>query len=162
MGRTVTGAVDPVVLYVSGGNTQVIAYSEGRYRIFGETIDIAVGNCLDRNYGSFTYDNSIAYVTYRGDPAAEAPIEADTIPARADHDLSTTVLVDSDGFSKNPNFLGDAFSGCLNFTSSTTLHGKVTVWKVLKHKATTISTCDISVFTKFLNATSVCKSKIKF
>lgn len=48
MGRAVTGAVDPVVLYVSGGNTQVIAYSEGRYRIFGETIDIAVGNCLDR------------------------------------------------------------------------------------------------------------------
>ncbi|GJP34071.1 hypothetical protein CLOM_g18541 [Closterium sp. NIES-68] len=48
MGRCVTGAKDPVVLYVSGGNTQVIAYSEGRYRIFGETIDIAVGNCLDR------------------------------------------------------------------------------------------------------------------
>ncbi|XP_031489127.1 uncharacterized protein LOC116256785 [Nymphaea colorata] len=48
MGRAVTGADDPVVLYVSGGNTQVIAYSEGRYRIFGETIDIAVGNCLDR------------------------------------------------------------------------------------------------------------------
>ncbi|CAN6552343.1 unnamed protein product [Malus baccata var. baccata] len=41
MGRVVTGADDPVVLYVSGGNTQVIAYSEGRYRIFGETIDIA-------------------------------------------------------------------------------------------------------------------------
>jgi N6-L-threonylcarbamoyladenine synthase len=33
---------------VSGGNTQVIAYSEKRYRIFGETIDVAVGNCLDR------------------------------------------------------------------------------------------------------------------
>lgn len=48
MGRVVTGADDPVVLYVSGGNTQVIAYSEGKYRIFGETIDIAVGNCLDR------------------------------------------------------------------------------------------------------------------
>ena len=27
---------------------QVIAYSEQRYRIFGETIDLAVGNCLDR------------------------------------------------------------------------------------------------------------------
>lgn len=27
---------------------QVIAYSNRRYRIFGETIDIAVGNCLDR------------------------------------------------------------------------------------------------------------------
>ena len=123
MGRIVTGAQDPVVLYVSGGNTQVrtrfashhdtckhtpkqkytnraaacidviserhcqswhklshspvnrlmacplltqprtsckrlahqpwaasqvIAYSEQRYRIFGETIDLAVGNCLDR------------------------------------------------------------------------------------------------------------------
>ena len=48
MGRLVTGAKNPTVLYVSGGNTQVIAYSQKRYRIFGETIDIAVGNCLDR------------------------------------------------------------------------------------------------------------------
>ncbi|KAI1398152.1 O-sialoglycoprotein endopeptidase [Hypoxylon fuscum] len=48
MGRAITGARDPVVLYVSGGNTQVIAYAERRYRIFGETLDIAVGNCLDR------------------------------------------------------------------------------------------------------------------
>jgi len=48
MGRCVTGVDDPIVLYVSGGNTQVICYSMQRYRIFGETIDIAVGNCLDR------------------------------------------------------------------------------------------------------------------
>lgn len=48
MGRLATGTSDPVVLYVSGGNTQVIAYSNQRYRIFGETIDIAIGNCLDR------------------------------------------------------------------------------------------------------------------
>ena len=48
MGRSITGATNPVVLYVSGGNTQVIAYSTQRYRIFGETLDIAVGNCLDR------------------------------------------------------------------------------------------------------------------
>lgn len=48
MGRTITGAKNPVVLYVSGGNTQVIAYSAQKYRIFGETLDIAVGNCLDR------------------------------------------------------------------------------------------------------------------
>lgn len=48
MGRDITGAQNPVVLYVSGGNTQVIAYSRNRYRIFGETLDIAVGNCLDR------------------------------------------------------------------------------------------------------------------
>ncbi len=48
MGRAITGAGNPVVLYVSGGNTQVIAYAEQRYRIFGEALDIAVGNCLDR------------------------------------------------------------------------------------------------------------------
>lgn len=48
MGREITGAQNPVVLYVSGGNTQVIAYADQRYRIFGEALDIAVGNCLDR------------------------------------------------------------------------------------------------------------------
>ncbi|XP_060838505.1 tRNA N6-adenosine threonylcarbamoyltransferase [Rhopalosiphum padi] len=48
MGRLITGSDNPTVLYVSGGNTQVIAYSGNCYRIFGETIDIAVGNCLDR------------------------------------------------------------------------------------------------------------------
>ncbi|KAG8924454.1 putative tRNA threonylcarbamoyladenosine biosynthesis protein kae1 [Tulasnella sp. 418] len=46
--RVITHSRNPVVLYVSGGNTQVIAYSHQRYRIFGETLDIAVGNCLDR------------------------------------------------------------------------------------------------------------------
>jgi N6-L-threonylcarbamoyladenine synthase len=48
MGRLATKAHNPTILYVSGGNTQVIAYSEKRYRIFGETLDIAIGNCLDR------------------------------------------------------------------------------------------------------------------
>jgi N6-L-threonylcarbamoyladenine synthase len=35
MGRMITGADNPIVLYVSGGNTQIIAFSENRYRIFG-------------------------------------------------------------------------------------------------------------------------------
>ncbi|XP_068777973.1 tRNA N6-adenosine threonylcarbamoyltransferase isoform X1 [Struthio camelus] len=48
MGRLVCGARDPLVLYVSGGNTQVIAFARRRYRILGETLDVAVGNCLDR------------------------------------------------------------------------------------------------------------------
>ncbi|MBC7130907.1 serine/threonine protein kinase, partial [Candidatus Bathyarchaeota archaeon] len=38
---------DPITLYVSGGNTMVAAYDSGRYRVFGETLDIALGNCLD-------------------------------------------------------------------------------------------------------------------
>ncbi len=39
---------DPVLLYTSGANTQVIAFTEGRYRVFGETLDIGIGNCLDK------------------------------------------------------------------------------------------------------------------
>jgi N6-L-threonylcarbamoyladenine synthase/protein kinase Bud32 len=47
IGKLATHAVDPVTLYVSGGNTIVTAFDSGRYRIFGETLDIALGNCLD-------------------------------------------------------------------------------------------------------------------
>jgi N6-L-threonylcarbamoyladenine synthase/protein kinase Bud32 len=48
IGRLTTGAQDPLTLYVSGGNSQIIAYDQGRYRVFGETLDIALGNCLDQ------------------------------------------------------------------------------------------------------------------
>ena len=47
IGKLQTGAKDPVTLYASGGNTMVTAYESGRYRVFGETLDIALGNCLD-------------------------------------------------------------------------------------------------------------------
>lgn len=47
IGRLKTGARDPVTLYVSGGNTIVAAFDSGRYRVFGETLDIALGNCID-------------------------------------------------------------------------------------------------------------------
>ena len=48
----ITGSKDPVMLYTSGANTQVIAYSSGKYRVFGETLDIGVGNFLD-NFARF-------------------------------------------------------------------------------------------------------------
>lgn len=57
MGRHVTGAKNPVMMYVSGGNTQIIAYSNKKYRIFGETLDIAVGNCLDKFARDFNIPN---------------------------------------------------------------------------------------------------------
>ncbi len=47
IGKLITGAKDPLTLYVSGGNTIVAAFEAGRYRVFGETLDISVGNCLD-------------------------------------------------------------------------------------------------------------------
>ena len=48
IGRFATGCHDPIILYASGANTQVIGYLNGRYRIFGETLDIGIGNALDK------------------------------------------------------------------------------------------------------------------
>ena len=64
IGRLATGAEDPLTLYVSGGNTLVSGFEAGRYRIFGETLDIAVGNCLD----TFARE---AGLPYPGGPAIE-------------------------------------------------------------------------------------------
>lgn len=44
---SITGAKDPVLLYASGANTQIISYASGKYRIFGETLDTGVGNFID-------------------------------------------------------------------------------------------------------------------
>ncbi len=43
----VTSSKDPVMLYASGANTQVIAYEAEKYRVFGETLDLGVGNFID-------------------------------------------------------------------------------------------------------------------
>jgi N6-L-threonylcarbamoyladenine synthase/protein kinase Bud32 len=48
IGCWATGCRDPIVLYASGANTQVIGYLNNRYRIFGETLDIGIGNALDK------------------------------------------------------------------------------------------------------------------
>lgn len=40
-------AQKPLVVYLSGGNTQITTLESRRYRIFGETLDIALGNMLD-------------------------------------------------------------------------------------------------------------------
>jgi len=47
IGKLLTDAKDPVLLYASGANTQVIAYAAGKYRVFGETLDLGVGNFID-------------------------------------------------------------------------------------------------------------------
>lgn len=46
IGKSV-GATDPVMLYASGANTQIIAYAAGKYRVFGETLDTGIGNFID-------------------------------------------------------------------------------------------------------------------
>nr|WP_294806414.1 KEOPS complex N(6)-L-threonylcarbamoyladenine synthase Kae1 [uncultured Nitrososphaera sp.] len=48
LGAMLTGAQDPLVLLVSGGHTMILAFSHGRWRVFGETLDITVGQLLDQ------------------------------------------------------------------------------------------------------------------
>lgn len=48
LGTMLTGASDPLVLLVSGGHTMTLAFSHGRWRVFGETLDITVGQLLDQ------------------------------------------------------------------------------------------------------------------
>lgn len=47
IGRLMCNIKDPLTLYVSGGNTIVSAFESSRYQIFGETLDLAIGNMID-------------------------------------------------------------------------------------------------------------------
>lgn len=48
IGKLLTKVKDPVFVFTSGANTQIIAHEGGKYRIFGEALSIAVGNALDK------------------------------------------------------------------------------------------------------------------
>lgn len=48
VGRMITGTKDPVFVFVSGANSQIIAHEGGKYRVFGETLSIGMGNALDK------------------------------------------------------------------------------------------------------------------
>lgn len=57
IGRLMCQIEDPLTLYVSGGNTIVSAFESGRYQIFGETLDLAIGNMID----SFARDAGLSH-----------------------------------------------------------------------------------------------------
>jgi len=48
IGKLLTKARDPVFILATGANTQIIAYESNKYRLFGETLDIGIGNALDK------------------------------------------------------------------------------------------------------------------
>jgi N6-L-threonylcarbamoyladenine synthase len=48
IGKLVNQLNDPCYLYVSGVNTQIIVQEKGKYRVMGETLDIGLGNMLDK------------------------------------------------------------------------------------------------------------------
>lgn len=113
------------------------------------------------NYGSFAYQETTSHVKYHGNVVAEAEIEDGTIPAHRKHNISTIANIFADKLISDGNFLGDYINGVLNFTASTTLHGKVNLLKFFKMKATSYSTCEISVFVQSKTIDSHCKSRVK-
>ncbi|MBI4447543.1 tRNA (adenosine(37)-N6)-threonylcarbamoyltransferase complex transferase subunit TsaD [Candidatus Woesearchaeota archaeon] len=48
IGKLLTKVSDPVFVFVSGANTQIIAHEGGMYRVFGEALSIGLGNALDK------------------------------------------------------------------------------------------------------------------
>ena len=48
LGKMLTGAKDPLVLLVSGGHTMILAFLSRKWRVFGETLDITLGQLLDQ------------------------------------------------------------------------------------------------------------------
>lgn len=45
--KKLTGLRDPLVILVSGGHTLIASKEESKYRIWGETLDISLGNLID-------------------------------------------------------------------------------------------------------------------
>lgn len=79
IGRWATGCDDPIILYASGANTQVLGYRNSRYRIFGETLDIGLGNALDK------------FARHHGLPHPGGPIIEDLAKRGSYRDLPYTV-----------------------------------------------------------------------
>jgi len=48
LGKLLTGAMNPLVLLVSGGHTMLLAFLNKQWRVFGETLDITLGQLLDQ------------------------------------------------------------------------------------------------------------------
>ncbi|KAK7366527.1 hypothetical protein VNO80_08520 [Phaseolus coccineus] len=112
------------------------------------------------NHGSFTYQNSTAYLYHGETLVAEAPLHEDTIPARRDHNITTSLSIFAD-ITKLKGLSTDYSRGVINFTSSVTLLGKVKVVNLFKMKATSYCTCYISLFVPYKSIDSICNSKIK-
>ena len=115
IGRLLCHIEDPLTLYVSGGNTIVSAFESERYQIFGETLDLAIGNMID----SFARD---AGLQHPGGPKIEklARHSHNYVPlpyAVKGMDLSFSglytaarYLLQSEGFNKKYNLNDVAYS----------------------------------------------------
>ncbi len=113
IGKILSSAHDPVVLYVSGGNTQIIAFESGRYRVFGETEDIPIGNAIDtfmRNAGikGTLGGAEMEHLALQGKKYIELPY----VVKGMDLSFSGILTASVQKYRKNPEMLNDI---CFSF-----------------------------------------------
>ncbi|MFM7795860.1 MAG: O-sialoglycoprotein endopeptidase, partial [Candidatus Nitrosotenuis sp.] len=70
LGKMLTGAKDPLVLLVSGGHTMLAAFKHKKWRIFGETLDITLGQLLDQ------FGRSLGFASPCGKKIEELALES--------------------------------------------------------------------------------------
>ncbi|KAI3515316.1 hypothetical protein L1887_14169 [Cichorium endivia] len=121
-------------------------------------LNVTINN---RNHGSFEFQNSIAYVDYRGTLIVEIPIEHAKIPARGNLAVTAYANVTTEKMVKDPNFYNDIESGYFNFTSIAILNGEISVFKIIKKEAKVTNVCDIFVSILTRKIDSKCHAKVK-
>ncbi|KAE8724579.1 putative triptychon and cpc [Hibiscus syriacus] len=119
---------------------------------------VTVNNC---NYWSFKFKNTVGFINYRGAVVATVPIEQSSVPSRGKLNISTVADFKVERLIMNTTFWADVLSGSVNFSSVATMHGKVTMFKLLKIHASFPSKCDISIFIPTRSVQSICKMKVK-
>jgi N6-L-threonylcarbamoyladenine synthase len=70
LGAMLTQASDPLVLLVSGGHTMILAFSKNKWRVFGETLDITIGQLLDQ------FGRSLGFASPCGDKIEQLASES--------------------------------------------------------------------------------------
>ena len=104
--RVLSGLDDPLLLYASGGNTQVIAYARGRYRVLGETLDIGVGNFLDKLWiglgGTFPGGPALEAEALRGEELLPLPYSVHGMDVAFSGLLTATLALHAKG-AKRPD-----------------------------------------------------------
>ncbi|KAK1419268.1 hypothetical protein QVD17_28432 [Tagetes erecta] len=116
----------------------------------------------NRNYGGFKFKDSLAYVYYREMLIAEIPIGHSEVPARGNLTLTVYANITGGKMATDPNFYNDIGTGHLNFTSTSIMHGKVSVLKIIKVGAKVDSVCGIAVNILTLEVDPKCHSKVDF
>ncbi|KAI4331053.1 hypothetical protein MLD38_029280 [Melastoma candidum] len=114
------------------------------------------------NYGGFVYEDSNAYISYRGTVVAEFLLARRMIPARTKVNFTGSTVLMGDKMIETPGFVDDLLEGHLLLVSTARLPGKVVMLRVVRFPAMVSNTCRINVDVQSRSADSECITSMKF